>query len=114
MENNTLVLVLDPEDPQLAGIRQTSKPIFGIVLEVMDYLGISLNFRCKVKHDAGVSSVLRAGRLAPLLVLPEEDVALSPREAFSKHAATIVEKQAWDSLRPPQCGFLRLKGPDPI
>jgi len=108
MEKGTLVLVLDPEDPQLADIRQTGEVIFGIVQEVLDQSGMYQKFRCRVRYNAGVlTKLFRVGRLVPLLVLSEEDAAMfSPTEAFSKWAAEIVKRQALVHLPEAQRDFL--------
>src|SRR3989344_3363268 len=113
MEKNTLVLVLDPEDPQVFDLRRPSagEPIFGIVLdivaEVLNGSGRYLELRCRIQDDNKRIEVLPTGRLVPLLVLPEEDAAsLTPKEAFSKWAAEITKRQALVHLPRAQRDFL--------
>ena len=45
-----LVLVLDPEDPQVFDLRQPAagEPTFGIVRETLDHSGRYQEFRCEV------------------------------------------------------------------
>ena len=109
MEKNTLVLVLDPEDPQVFDLRQPSagEPTFGIMKEILDRSGRYQEFRCRVQCDDGTIMILPVGRLIPLLVLPEEDATnLTPKEAFSKWAAEITKRQALVHLPRAQRDFL--------
>ena len=104
-----LVIVLDPDDPQLHDITQSSAdgPTFGIVSEGLDSTGRVLEFRFRVKHDDGTISVVPAGQLVSLLVLSEDDAAnLTPSEAFSKWSAEIVKRQGIVRLSEVERDFL--------
>ena len=104
-----LVIVLDPDDPQLRDITQSSAdgPTFGIVSEGLDRSGRVLEFRFRVKYDDGTISVVPAGQLVSLLVLSEDDAAnLTPSEAFSKWSAEIVKRQGIVRLSEVERDFL--------
>ena len=108
MDENMVVLVLDPEDPQLSDIRRISEPMFGIVQEMGGWTkGMYQERPCKVQLDGGRIEIFPLERLVPLLELPEEDaVMFSPTEAFSKWATEIVKRQALMHLPEGQRDFL--------
>lgn len=106
MERDMLVLVLNPEDLQLFDIRQVGEQVFGIVRETLDQSGRYQEFRCRIACDNGAIATYPVGRLVPLLILPEEDAQLAPKDAFSKWAAEIVKRQALVHLPGPQRDFL--------
>lgn len=108
MEKNTLVLILDPKDPQVFDLRQPAagEPVFGIVQELLDHSGQYQEFRCKVRHGSGAVEIFPVGRLVPLLIVPDEDLRLIPKDIFAKWAAVIVKRMAIAHLPMPQRDFL--------
>jgi hypothetical protein len=92
----TLVIILHPEDLVPFHLRQPDlgkPPKFGIVVKALDQEGFYSQCRHEVRMEDGATAVFRAGRLAPLLILPEEDVNdpnLTPSRAFTKWAGEIV------------------------
>src|SRR3989338_3849959 len=108
MEKDTLVLVLDPNDPEIFDPRKPAvrESVFGVVLEILDHSGRYQEFRCKVRHGSGAEEVFPIGRLVPLLIVPEEDLYLTPRQIFDKWAGIIMKRQALLSLPRSQRDFL--------
>ena len=111
MQAGMLVLILKPTDILVPHRREDDprKPNFGIVRKALDSSGRYLEFGCSVATGLDTVETLPVGMLVPLLMLPEEDVRLDPREAFAKWAAEIVWRQAIVHLSDAQREFLGTK-----
>lgn len=107
MEKNTLVMVLDPTDPEIFDRRMPAvkEPVFGVVVEQLEQSGRYQDFQCRVRLD-GREAELQIGRLVPLIILPEEDLGLTPEEAFCKWAALIMKRHTLMHLPISQQDFL--------